>query len=59
MSEYVITPPIIETIPAGTTVTYSVQIAIAAGTSYSAPNNTNQSWLRLSNLSMAITELKK
>ena len=52
-------PPIIETISAGTTVTYSVQIAIAAGTSYSAPNNTNQSWLRLSNLSMAITELKK
>lgn len=52
-------PPIIETISAGTTVTYSVQIALATDTNYSAPNNTNQSWLRLSNLSMSITELKK
>lgn len=52
-------PPIIETIAAGTTVTYSVQIGNATGTSYRAPDNTDQSWLRLSAISMAITELKK
>lgn len=51
-------PPIIETIPAGTTVTYSIQIGLN-GTSYGTPDNTNQSWIRLSNLSMSITELKK
>lgn len=51
-------PPVIEMIPAGTTVTYSVEIGLN-GTFYGTPNNTNQSWLRLSNLSMAITELKK
>ncbi|NLN56480.1 MAG: phage tail protein [Gammaproteobacteria bacterium] len=51
-------PPIIETISAGTTVTYSVQIGLN-GTSYGTPDNTNQSWLRTSEISMAITELKK
>ena len=52
-------PPIIETIAAGTTVTYSIQIAEYSYSTYRTPDNTNQSWLRLNNISMAITELKK
>ena len=49
-------PPIIETIPAGTTVTYSIQVGLA---SYSYGTPTEQSWLKPSDISMAITELKK
>ena len=51
-------PPIIETLPAGTTATYSIQIGIT-GSSYYTPTDTDQSWLRTSGISMAITELKK
>lgn len=53
-------PPIIETIPAGTTVTYSIQVGYYDNNNhYRTPDETAKSWVRLSNLSMAITELKK
>ena len=53
-------PPIIETIPAGTTVTYSIQVGYYDNNNhYRTPNETANSWVKLSNLSMAITELKK
>ena len=53
-------PPIIETIPAGTTVTYSIQVGYYDNNNhYRTPDETTRSWVRLSKLSMAITELKK
>ena len=53
-------PPIIEAIPAGTTVTYSIQVGYYNHDNhYRTPDETDRSWVRLSNLSMAITELKK
>ena len=50
-------PPIIETISAGTTVTYSIQVGFS-NNSYVTPDNV-QAWLKTSDISMAITELKK
>ena len=53
-------PPIIETIPAGTIVTYSIQVGYYDNNNhYRTPNETDNSWVRLRNLSMTITELKK
>ena len=50
-------PPIIETIPADTSVTYSIQVGFS-NNSYVTPDNV-QAWLKTSGISMAITELKK
>ena len=50
-------PPIFDSVTSGTTVTYTIMISLN-GVNYGSPSNIN-SFIRDSELSMAITELKK
>ena len=52
-------PPIIESFTSGTSVTYSIQVAVTnLSNAYVSPDNSG-AWLKTSSISMAITELKK
>ena len=50
-------PPILDSVTSGTTVTYTIMISLN-GVNYTSPSNIN-TFIRDSELSMAITELKK
>jgi hypothetical protein len=50
-------PPIIETVTSGTNVTYTLQVALGTE-AYKSPGDV-YAWIKNSELSMAITELKK
>ncbi|WP_166166819.1 phage tail protein [Acinetobacter sp. SA01] len=50
-------PPILDSVTSGTTVTYTIMISLD-GVNYASPSNIN-TFIRDSELSMAITELKK